>query len=252
MQGVHPLARQTFKELQDKGIVLTPDDIITLNDLAKAGITKAIDTDPTILTMQYKEFNGLKIYPLTLGSKMWLQYVYTVISDPILAVTAPLYAACNAREPSNLPYTLKSINKSLKEFSKGLNVTEQEIADICGLTEINNAWEYDLLSIMKDLVKQIKVNPQELDLTKVQKVINGASKDMEAPTDALSLLMHVYGQPQSYWLWEVSDEFVVDAFINAQKILSKDEGKVVDPTSPEMVAFIKFKKKVKEIENAKQ
>ena len=252
MQGVHPLARQTFKELQDKGIVLTPDDIITLNDLAKAGTTKAIDTDPTILTMQYKEFNGLKIYPLTLGSKMWLQYVYTVISDPIMAVTAPLYAACHAMEPSNLPYTLKSINKALKEFSKDLNVTEQEIADICGLTEINNAWEYDLLSIMKDLVKQIKVNPQELDLTRVQKVINGASnKDAEAPTDALSLLMHVYGQSQQYWLWEVSDEFVVDAFKNAQKILSQDEGKIVDPTSPEMVAFIKFKKKVKEIENAK-
>lgn len=249
IRGIHPLTRQTMAQFESKNIKPTYEDIINLNDLARDGTTDILSSDPTTLTMQYKTICGLNIYPLTVGARLWLQTVYTIVYDPVILSVAPIYAACNSRTVEKLPQDKKSIVKALIDFSKKCNLTEDEIKEICGMNKAIDAFESDLVSLLNDIVAQIKNNPQELDLSRIQSYFSKMNKEHEAPITAINLLMHVYGQTANYWLWEVSEEFFIDALENANRILHEGEdNKNIDPTDPTVIAYVKFRALVKEIE----
>jgi len=211
------LAREAIRELEASGVRVTPEEVLLLNRLGE--LSMAPD-DFQLLTFCYKSYGNLKVYPLTLGAKLWLQrFESDYPNDKALQSQAILYAFNNSRNPDMLDFKDdKECRKKLYDFNKKINLTEDEALKLVDL-------------VTSESVEGKKsITPEGFELDKDNSLI-----------PALSLLMNTYGKDTQYWLWQESEEVVQNYLIEAIKLSSDKKISINDRS---LLAFAEIKRMV--------
>ena len=241
---IHKLARDAINKLRSENIEPTLDDIIQLHSLAQK--TEAI-IDPGLLLFQFRLVGNIKIYPMTLGARLWI--LTTAMKwfeqEQDLLDLAVLYAYANSRTPEKMLKfeTPKEARKELFRWASTLNVTQDEITNAFA-----DIVQDDLsgISVVMDLIEQIKCNPSSLDLTKALKYTGGNADVVEHGwvIPYIALLMHYYpGKSEAEWLWDVSEDICFEMIKKAMEF-EKGEDSKIDPNDPSLIAFNNFRKAI--------
>ena len=211
------LAREAIRELEASGVRVTPEEVLLLNRLGE--LSMAPD-DFQLLTFCYKSYGNLKVYPLTLGAKLWLQrFESDYPEDQLLQSMAIIYALGNARNPERFDFSdVKECRKTLTAFSKNINLTESEMEKL-------------MLSVTSESVEGKKsITPEGFKV-----------EEDFSMMPALALLMNTYGKSTQYWLWEETEDTVNKYIIEAIKLNSD---KKVDINDRSLLAFAEIKRMV--------
>ena len=203
------LSREYLKQLRAEGGKPTDEEIVTIYELGKQA-SQVFES--CLLLFQYKIVGNLRVYPLTIGAKLWLEEARRWWKDdPAMDVLAVVYASSHSREPEQFQFeNPRQAKRHILKEMQTLNVTEEEIAEVL---ETQNRLE------------------------------NGDEKQRDKETLSfvpyLSLLMRNYGKDIDYWLWSVGDDIAADMITE----LAKQEGdqKAADAIDPQIQAAVKVK-----------
>jgi hypothetical protein len=231
------LGRETINKLIEEGISLDPDQIVCIHELAKKAASGLLD--PTLLLMTSRKVGNVNIYPLTIGSKVWLDTVIKDYfqNDGTLISLAILYAHAHARQPEILNFDDPiKCKKDIIKWARKNNITEDEFNEV-----INSLTHYipknTSLDLLLDLTEQIREHPLQLDVSKIYEYYDELEYMEDSKEDCipgLALLMRFYGETKEHWLWEESEE-VCAALI--KEGIEKETGKKSDQGDPAIIAF---------------
>jgi len=253
----HRLAAEAFRKFKEEGIAVTTEEVILLNSLAYD--TEKV-SDPELLLYTYKTVGNLKIYPMTLGARIWLLSVGLkwFEDDEQLTDLAILYTYANSQTLEALQFgSAKEAKKAILKWAKTVKATEDDILkafDVEGADEVQLEAEY----LLRDVVEQLKTSPTSLNLSKHTKFlqksdgkdISDSEKNFAVP--AIALLMHYYpGKKMEEWLWETSEALCLELIEQAKKMEGGEDTETVDPNDPAIIAFNKFQKAVTHIRSRK-
>lgn len=228
---LHRLAKGKLAEIRALKIVPTDEEILQINDLARVAQYGA--SDPRFLLYQYKRIGNLKVYPLSLGAKLFVLYTIPEMfpENETLQSISWLYAAAYSREPEKFEFeTAAHARETLTKWGKKISATPDEAVEAIRV-----------LSSRELVTAQTKPDPMK-------------ERDAEfAPEEPLSyvvpligLLMHFFpGQEEKYWLWSVSEERCSDLLRQAVKM--KNGGESIDVHDPAIVALYRLNGYVNEI-----
>lgn len=219
------LADEAIKELQRNGIQVTPEEVLLFNKLGE--LAKCPD-DFELLSFCYKSFGNLKVYPLTLGAKLWLQlFEKEHPFDQDYHSYAIIYAMANSRNIEAFNFKDYAECKTiLYDFASKINLTESEIKNlICQIT-------------LEKIEGKKKIAPEGMEI-----------EDEFTLIPALSILMNIYGKDTNYWLWHESEE-ICSRYIK-EAIAIKTE-KPVKHDDKSLLAFMEIKKVVSSIKSSRQ
>lgn len=238
------MAREAITKLRAENIEPTLDDIILLHNLAQK--TEEV-IDPGLLLFQCRRVGNIQIYPMTIGARVWIlsTAMNWFSSDEDMIKLSVLYAYCNSRQPEKLfkLETPKEARKEINKWASTINITEDEITQA-----FTGIIDEDLVgvSVVLDLIEQIKTNPTSLDLTKALKYTNKGTQEVEFnwAIPYISLLMHYYpGKKESEWLWDTSEDICFEMIKKACEF-EQGKDKQIDPNDPSLIAFNNFRRAV--------
>ena len=253
----HRLAAEAFRKFKEEGIAVTTEEVILLNSLAHD--TEKV-SDPELLLYTYKTVGNLKIYPMTLGARIWLLSVGLkwFENDEKLTDLAILYTYAHSQQLEALQFgSAKEAKRAINKWARTVRATE---ADILKAFDVEEADEVQLEAeyLLRDVVEQLKTNPASLNLSKhtkfLQKSDGKSTEDIESNfgVPAIALLMHYYpGKKMEEWLWDTSEELCLELIEQAKKIEGGTEKETIDPNDPAIIAFNKFQKAVTHIRSRK-
>jgi hypothetical protein len=203
------LSREYLKQLRAEGGKPTDEEIVTIYELGRQA-SQVFES--SLLLFQYKMVGNLRVYPLTIGAKLWLEDARRWWeNDPAMDTLAVVYASSHSREPERFQFdSARQAKRHILKEMKRLNVTEDELAEV--------------LSVQNRLE-------------------NGEPKERQKESLSfipyLSLLMRHYGKDVDYWLWSVTDDIASDMI----KEIAKQEGnqQAADAVDPQIQAAVKVK-----------
>ena len=245
------LTREAIETLESLHVPLEYEDVIKLEGLACKLKYRGLDADPASLTMSYHTIAGLKIYPLTLGAKLWLRRVYDLFDEDIIVTLAMIYALVHSCEPEKFTYTKWQIERELDEFGKNLKITDSDLKEI---EEFVNKSASNVLNdisfLLQDLIEQIKNDPCNLNLVKINKFFDDNQSDknnIEEQIVTVNILMHTIGESRDFWLWNCSEEYLKTSIQTAEDILSQGGNKSIGKSfAKDFIAFNGFVNQLKE------
>jgi len=196
------------------------------------------------LLFQFRRVGNIKIYPMTIGARIWI--LSTAMKwfedDTDMLDLVVLYGYANSRTPEKLQFeTPKEARKELNRWASTLNVTQDEITNaFSDIVQDDSSG----ISVVMDLLEQIKCNPTSLDLTKAIKYTSSNTEITEQNwmIPYIAILMHYYpGKNESEWLWETSEDVCFEMIKKAMEF-EKSEDSKIDPNDPSLIAFNNFRK----------
>lgn len=217
MSLINTMAKEYLKQLRASGGCPTDEDIVEIYELSKQA---SYVFENCLLTFQYKVVGNLKIYPLTIGAKLWLEEAGRWwAEDDAMQTLSVVYACCHSREPEAFQFESPADAKwKIKRELKKANVTEEEFIEV-------------------------------LDTLQRQQEGKGSKEDLSF-VPYLSLLMRHYGHDVDYWLWNISDETAAGLL----RELARQEGgqKTADAVDPSIQAAVKIKLRCNQILERKE
>lgn len=200
-QNVSEVAHVELQKLRSRGI--EPDDaeiynICMLGERAQYGVE-----DSRLLRYCYQRVGKLKIYPLTLGAKIWLAYEaekWWRGSDALMGV-ATVYAACNALNESKFVFRNRfTATCAMLAFGKTLVIGE-------GI----------LLRALETVRDAVEIVPRVCGhCRKPEKIVTICGHCGEAYEPRrekepslipyIGMMCHYFGETKEYWLWNSSEE----------------------------------------------
>jgi hypothetical protein len=234
---LHPLAKSELDRLKADGYEISINDIIWLHELAKK--TDSIE-DTSLYQFISKKVAGIDFYPLTYGAKLWLidakekyqqnNKIYNLLE---------LYTYSHARDKSSFNFKNDRQEKNaILDWGRSIFLTEQEFRDI--VVELDSAYDSDLNAekLLFILIDQIKNNPSNIDLTKIQeKIYDDGKKSNRYPCIYIAKLMYNYGKTEEEWMWNTPFEVGIDLINKIDMVTGK--GKSSDDNS--IIAFKNLK-----------
>ena len=200
------LSREYLKQLRAEGGKPTDEEIVTIYELGKQA-SQVFES--SLLLFQYTMVGNLRVYPLTIGAKLWLEEAGRWWeSDDTMQALSVVYASSHSREPERFQFENKrNAKRAIKKEMRKLNVTEEEVVEV-----------------IESMQRQHESNN---------------SKESLSFIPYLSLLMRHYGKDVDYWLWSVTDEVAADMI----KEIIKQEGNThaADAVDPQIQAAVKVK-----------
>ena len=200
------LSREYLKQLRAEGGKPTDEEIIQIYELGKQA-SQVFES--SLLLFQYTMVGNLRVYPLTIGAKLWLEEAGRWWEgDDTMQALAIVYASCHSREPERFQFdNPRQAKRAIKKELRKANATEDEIATV-------------------------------LDELQRQQESKGGKEDLSF-IPYLSMLMAHYGKDVDYWLWSVTDDVAADMI----KEIVKQEGntRAADAVDPQIQAGVKVK-----------
>ena len=223
---VSKLAEEAIKELALDNIICTPNEILYLHEL---GDLASRPDDFKLLDYCYTQYGNLKIYPITIGAKVWLQEIIKDFPfDETFMQFALIYAYSHSRNPSAFNFdTVTDCKKTILKFCKSLKVTELE-------------WN--------NVIDSVTINALE-GKKKAHEDEGGCSV-----IPALSLLVNNFGKDKQYWLWQVSEDECLKWIHEAIKLMAQKQGATgkIDIDDKSLLAFSTLKKAINEIRQSRK
>jgi len=257
---MHRLAKEAIRRLRLEDIEPTLDEIIWLNNLANR---TEIVVDAGLLLFKSKKVGNIEIYPMTIGARVWLLEIafkwFSSEADQVLSDLSILYAYSNSRSPELFDFPdQRAARKAILKWAEKINSTEEEIKNAFVNIDEDSTNQYaDVqgITIVLDLINQIKSNPQNLNLTKAfkyTKVLDESqgqgqgqgNKENTWSIPYIAMLMHYYpSKTEEQWLWDTSEDICFELLHQAQEMEKgeDDKGKA-DPNDPSILAFNEFQK----------
>ena len=228
---MNKIAEAAIKECRGHGIVLTDENIIILYELGKLA-------DETINTgFRYyrgKQLGNIRIYPLTLGSRLWLNYEARELCqfDDNLFGWCMVWAFAHANDSDAFEFnSYKELKNTIKKWGKKIDCTDDELT--AALVEIGEMSNFELTSSRK------KDEDEELKL---------ANEEKSAISALMNFFMTEFGNDLSYWLWDVSE---AQANKLMQEFMSKETHKVVVSSDDLPVkAYVKMRQYIEGLKEA--
>ena len=222
---VSKIAEKHIKSLEDDGIKLTVNEILLLYELGKIA---SHPIDDKLLDICYESFGNLKVYPITIGAKLWLQHVMDSFPfDDQLIELAVFYAYAHARSPSKFIFdSNQECKKAITSFARSLKITEYEMGMLID-----------------------RVTPQTIEGRKRAHIDDKESSLIPA----LCLLMNTFGKDKEYWLWQETEDTCVHMIKEAIKIKAEKytKGKI-DNNDNSILGFFALKKAVNDIRKSRE
>ena len=215
---------EEIRKLESEGIKLTPNEIVYLYTL---GEMASRPNNDKLLDYCYKSYGNYRCYPLSIGAKLWLQYLMKELpSEDQLIEMAAFYAYANSRNMDAFKFdSIPELKRVVREFASNINITDEEMARL--ITDISTAEiEY----------KKAHNDEKEADLY-----------------PALALLINTFGKDKNYWLWEESCdncERMIKEAISIKMEKANAKGKL-DTDDNSVLAFYNLKKVVKDIRESR-
>lgn len=217
--------QDSIDELEASGIHPTPNEILLLYQL---GEIASRPDDDGILDFCYTKFGNLKIYPISIGAKLWLQdFIQEFPFDDQLLELASIYAYANSRDIEAFKFeSHKECKNTILGFAKRISLTEAEVKDL-----IDSVISQTLESKKRDLLKNEK--PGSI-------------------IPALAILINTYGKDKEHWLWRESEETCIKLVEEAINLKNREHGVKVDKKDRSILAFINMKRVVNEIKESRK
>lgn len=249
------LSANAYKELETNKITPTVDEVIEIYELGKKA--QEYTHDSKLLMMAFKEVGNVKIYPLTLGARLFIEEIAKdwFSEDEYLVSLSLLFALAHSREPDKFNFKGKvDAEKAIREWAKTVNVTQSEIERIIiefSIDEKMPPIKEDPEFLLRKLVNKIEKD-EKVDLAEYKNYFSKEDKDEDDDSSIiplLSFLMRKYPQKtEEELLWNTPDEMLYKLMIEARKEESKGkEMTFVGANDKSMVAFQRLTILVKDI-----
>ena len=220
---INKIAEGSIKECRNNGIELTDIDIITLYELGK------IAEDTINTGFRYycgKPLGNIRIYPLTLGARLWLNYEAKELCqfDNDLYSWAVAWAFAHSFEADKFLFDdYKHLKKTIIKWGRKINCTDEEFTQA-----LVTMGEIDGLNVEDDNEK----NEKNLDP-------RNPSNEKSSISAVLNFFLTEFGKDISYWLWEVSESQANKLMI---EFINKESGKkVISSDDLPIKAYIKMR-----------
>jgi hypothetical protein len=195
---VSPLVDSALAEIRKRGVEPLPDDIIWLHYAAQR-MTGRDSRDLPILLDLPLEVGGTLLWPLCRGASLWYRFVALPLFGDDIRVLA--FALAFGRDGQGLQRlaTRAQIADKVNTWVDGLSCTATALEEAVDRVVMGDSQLVDFES------------PLENKKTQVRAVNYG---------EPIALLCHNYpGTTPEYWLWEVSQDFMNDAYGQIAKLM---------------------------------
>lgn len=215
--AMSPMVKAALKEIEAKGGIWEPEDVLWLQDAARRCVNPHCTRDIPALIDCPVYIGGVWLHPLRRGCVEWLKSIYgDKWAENVFAIA---FAMAYADQPEYLK-TLAGLEAKLTvwAWSKKLNCSESAIDD--AVSYMLNPYSDIQVTFASRLQNQNHIDSDPFDWG-----------------DVLCGLCHFYqGTTPDYWLWNCSQEFTTMMYDKAAKSmpqLSKDK---VDPAKFEALS----------------
>lgn len=124
---VSDLALAEIDALKAEGVDLTPQDILRINALALR-----VESPSSLLHLSRGvpvACGGVWLWPMTIASGNWFQEIGGNLKGTAMQTYALAYAMAYGRDEQALDYDIKSAERKVKQFAKGLRCRSAELVE---------------------------------------------------------------------------------------------------------------------------
>lgn len=192
------LFQSAVDEIKSAGVELLPDDYVWLHDAARKAIDCCGSECPSFI-QQPATIGDVVLWPMTLGAGIWWdrqgsQWYNESNETEVIAIA---FCMAHAKQPE----VFESLNSKTKaDFA--LVKWQLGIASKCTINEL--AWAIDRVNNQCDY--------REIDSANEVKNDNYSATDWGS---VIAKLCGAYHQPANHFLWEMSQQAVIDMLSNA-------------------------------------
>jgi hypothetical protein len=246
------LSLNAYKELELCKITPTVDEIIEIYELGKKA--QEYVHDSKLLMMAFKEVGNVRIYPLTLGARIFIEEIVKdwFADNETMISLALVYSFAHSREPDKFIFDSQDDARiKITNWARAVNVTQTEIERAIfefAIDEKIPPMKEDPEFLLKKLVNKIEKD-EKVDLAEYKSYLSKEDSDDDTSViPLLSYLMRQYPQlTEEDILWNTPDEMLYKLMVEAKKEDSKGKTEFVNPKDKSIIAFQRLKVLVNDI-----